>query len=257
MYHIIISYIKFLLTSTNQHNIHSPFVYKFTTSCLYRLSHKFDIDFKQFRMSLISNKSILQVVDYGAGSRRFKNNMRPISEISKNAGISNRRGKLLFQIVQYFKPKNILEIGTSLGLSTYCLSKGHPAAQVISLEGCPNTAKIAKQQLKKFDCNNVKIIIGEFNKTLHDPLKTKSFDLIFFDGNHQKKATISYFEQALKNINNKSVFIFDDIHWNKEMEMAWSYIKNHEKVTISIDTFQWGIVFFRKEQVKEHFTIRI
>ena len=40
------------------------------------------------------------------------------------------------------------------------------------------------------------------------------------------------------------------------MEEAWEIIKKHPKVTVTIDTFQWGIVFFRSEQVKEDFIVR-
>ena len=160
-------------------------------------------------------------------------------------------------MVQYFEPEKILEIGTSLGLATSCLSLGNPLAQILTLEGCPNTAKVAEKHLKKNNCDNVEIIIGEFKNTLPNVLKNNTFDLIYFDGNHKMEPTIDYFKKAVKNTKNNSVFIFDDIHWNKEMEHAWNYIKNHKEVTISIDTFQWGIVFFRKEQNKQHFTIRI
>jgi predicted O-methyltransferase YrrM len=81
--------------------------------------------------------------------------------------------------------------------------------------------------------------------------------LIYFDGNHSKEATLEYFELLLPTINNETVWIFDDIHWSPAMEAAWEVIKNHPKVTVTIDTFQWGIVFFRTEQPKEHFVIRV
>ena len=81
--------------------------------------------------------------------------------------------------------------------------------------------------------------------------------MVYFDGNHQKAATLEYFQHCLQFVNNESFFIFDDIHWSKEMESAWEEIKKHPKVKVTIDTFQWGIVFFRKEQEKEHFIIRV
>ncbi|HEX9151561.1 MAG TPA: class I SAM-dependent methyltransferase, partial [Flavobacterium sp.] len=81
--------------------------------------------------------------------------------------------------------------------------------------------------------------------------------LIYFDGNHSKIATLNYFELLLPTITNESVWIFDDIHWSSAMEEAWEIIKKHPKVTVTIDTFQWGLVFFRREQEKEHFVIRI
>ena len=260
MYHYLISYINFLINSTNQHGIHSPFVYDFTTKCLYKKNKnnkKIIKILNEYRNSLLSNKNIIYVTDFGAGSRVFKSNKRSISAIAENAGISKKRGNLLFNIVQYFKPQQILEIGTSLGIATTSLSLGNPNARIITLEGCPETVKITKNQFNKFKLDNIKIRVGEFKNTLSQIVNKNKFDLIYFDGNHQKEATINYFRQCLTTIHEETIFIFDDIHWNKEMEQAWDYIKNHEKVTVSIDTFQWGIVFFRKEQPKEHFIIRI
>ncbi len=150
-----------------------------------------------------------------------------------------------------------MEIGTSLGISTAGLHLGNPDANIITLEGCTNTAAIAKKNFRKFDFKNIELIIGRFDKTLHKVLQHKTYDLIYFDGNHQKEPTINYFEKCLQHIHNDSVFIFDDIYWSKGMSLAWQHIKQHPKVTITVDTYYWGIVFFRKEQKKEHFRIRL
>ena len=89
------------------------------------------------------------------------------------------------------------------------------------------------------------------------PSLDTEFDMIFIDGNHQKEATLSYFENLLPKAHNDTIFIFDDIYWSKDMTEAWEAIKKHPKVTVSIDTFFWGFVFLRTEQAKEHFTIRL
>jgi len=254
------SFFSFLFASTNQHGIHSPFIYDLTTKCFYAHQKKYKEQFdkiRSYRNSLLKNNLSIEVTDFGAGSRVFKSNNRKVSDIAKNAGISKKRAELLIKIAQYFKPNHILEIGTSLGIGTACLSLGNPNAKIISLEGCPETAKIAMDQFKKFNLNNNKVEVGNFESTLPKNLLDKKYDLIYFDGNHQKEATINYFEQCLHTVHNDSVFIFDDIHWSKGMEEAWNYIKDHKKVTVSIDTYQWGIVFFRKEQPKEHFVIRV
>jgi predicted O-methyltransferase YrrM len=88
-------------------------------------------------------------------------------------------------------------------------------------------------------------------------LSATNYDLIYFDGNHSQQATLQYFEDLLPTITNHSVWIFDDIHWSTDMEATWEVIKKHPKVTVTIDTFYWGFVFFRFEQVKEHFVIRV
>lgn len=252
------SYLKFLWNSKNEHGVHSPFVFHLLTKCFYDKKPKPEyLILKNYRKSLLENKNFIEVTDFGAGSKVFKSNRRQISQIASTAGISPKRAELLFRVTQYFKPNNILEIGTSLGLATSALALGDTNAKVTTLEGCPETAKQAQLQLQKFDCNEVENVIGEFESFLvPENLRSKTYDLIYFDGNHSKKATLAYFELLLSTIHNDSVWIFDDIHWSQEMEEAWEIIKNHPKVTVTIDTFQWGFVFFRYEQEKEHFVIR-
>lgn len=251
------SYFQFLWHSKNEHAVHSPFVFNLLTKCFYDKKQKPEYAIlKEYRKQLLENNKTIEVTDFGAGSKVFKSNTRKISKIAKTAGITKKRAQLLFRITNYFQPVTILEIGTSLGLATSTLSLGNSKASVITLEGCPNTALIAKKKLQWFNCNNVKLVITEFESYLKEK-KPKNQNLIFFDGNHSKKATLNYFELLLPTITNETVWIFDDIHWSSDMEEAWGIIKNHPKVKVTIDTFQWGIVFFRHEQEKEHFVIRV
>lgn len=252
------SYLNFLWHSTNEHGVHSPFVFNLLTKCFYDKKPKPEYQIlTNYRKSLLENKNFIEVTDFGAGSKVFKSNKRQISKIASTAGISPKRAELLFRVTNYFKPQNILEIGTSLGLATSALALGSTNAKVTTIEGCPQTGGTAKNQLDKFDCKNVESIISEFESFLiSENLNSKIYDLIYFDGNHSKKATLEYFNLLLPTINNDSVWIFDDIHWSPEMEEAWEIIKNHPKVKVTIDTFQWGFVFFRYEQEKEHFVIR-
>jgi predicted O-methyltransferase YrrM len=263
------SYLKFLWHSKNEHAVHSPFVFTLITKCFYDTKNKPEYSvLREYRNSLLTNKNTIEVTDFGAGSKVFKSNTRQISKIAKTAGISPKRAELLFRIATYFQPESVLEIGTSLGLATSALSFGNPKAKITTLEGCPNTMAIAKTQFQKFGLTDVNSVVTEFNgylkkrksslnTTEHYKLNTEHFSLIYFDGNHSKKATLAYFELLLPTITNDTVWIFDDIHWSAEMEEAWKIIKNHPKVTVTIDTFQWGLVFFRHEQPKEHFVIRV
>ena len=254
------SYLKFLWNSKNEHGVHSPFVFNLVTKCFYDRKPKPEYSIlKKYRNSLLENKSKIEVVDFGAGSKVFNSNTRQIAKIAKTAGITRKRAELLFRIVNYFQPSTILEIGTSLGLATSALALGNPKAKITTLEGCPNTMAIAKNQLQLLNINNVELVNIEFKNYLQKFSKTiplGGLDLIYFDGNHSKNATLEYFELLLPTITNNSVWIFDDIHWSTEMDEAWEIIKNHKEVRVTIDTFQWGLVFFRKEQEKEHFVIR-
>jgi predicted O-methyltransferase YrrM len=257
------SYLKFLWLSKNEHAVHSPFVFNLLTKCFYDTKSKPEYSLlKQYRNSLLQNKNTIEVTDFGAGSRVFKSNKREVAQIAKTAGITPKRAELLFRIVNYFQPDTLLEIGTSLGLATSALALGSRSvgtkAKITTLEGCPNTMAIAKNQLLLLNVTNVESVVSEFGDYLQSQnLKSKIYNLIYIDGNHQKQATLDYFELLLPTITNDTVWIFDDIHWSAEMEEAWEIIKKHPKVTVTIDTFQWGLVFFRYEQPKEHFVIRV
>ena len=256
--HIILAYIKFLLRSTNQHGVHSPFIYDLLTKCLYvKKEMPAHLNIRAYQKAVLNDSRIIKVTDFGAGSRVFKSEERKISAIAKNAGISERRAILLNKLVSYFNFKSGLELGTSVGIASAAITQNN-SIKLTTVEGCPETANIAQHYFDKFNLKNIQIQIGEFDNSIKRILENRSsFDLVYFDGNHQKIPTLKYFRSLLPLAHNDSVFIFDDIHWSKEMEAAWEEIKEHPKVRVTIDCFFWGIVFFRKEQEKEHFTIRL
>ena len=259
--HQIIAYIKFLLKSTNQHGVHSPFVYDLLTKCLYIKEEKPAYKkIKSYIQAVLTDSKIIKVTDFGAGSRVFKSADRKVGAIAKNAGIPLHRAILLNKLVSYFQFKTGLELGTSVGIASAAIAQNNPI-QLTTLEGCPETAGVAQEYFDKFNLENIDLKVGEFDDLLktitENPEKQLPLDLIYFDGNHKKKPTLKYFETLLPLAHNNSVFIFDDIHWSIEMEEAWEEIKAHPEVHVTIDSFFWGIVFFRKEQEKEHFRIRL
>lgn len=252
-----VQYIKFLLNSTNQHGVHSPFVYNLITKCFYDTKpYSGYKGIYHYKKALLKNKSVIAVTDLGAGSQIMKYKNRCISKIAKNAGTTNKRAKLLFRLMQYLKPKNILELGTSLGIATNAMSLGSKKSSITSVEGCSNIYKFSENFLNQNSIKNTLLINGDFSNEIKK-LTSNTYDLIFFDGNHQKHSTLHYFESLLDTAHNNSLFIFDDIYWSKEMTEAWDIIKQHPKVTVTIDTFFWGFVFFRTKQAKEHFKVRI
>ena len=253
----LLQYLKFLFTSTNQHGVHSPFVYDLVTKCLYAKTDKgIENKLKAYRKALLSNTNTINFTDFGAGSKRLKTSNRCVKQIAKTSGTTLKRAKLLYRIVDYIKPKHILELGTSLGIATQAMALGSEDAKVTTIEGCPSTAAVAKQQLEQFHIKNVTLKTRPFEDHL-GTLSQHHWDLIFVDGNHQKEANLHYFETLLTSVTNDSVVILDDIYWSKPMTEAWETIKQHPKVTVTIDTFFWGLVFFRKEQNKENFKIRV
>nr|WP_242086032.1 class I SAM-dependent methyltransferase [Aestuariivivens sediminis] len=257
MFYNIIPYIKFLFKSTNQHGVHSPFVFQLITSCFYdKTPYPAYEAIVRYRHTLLQDGTQIKVVDLGAGSQVMTAGNRRVSTIAKHAGTPLKRAKLLYRLNHYLKCDTILELGTSLGIASHALHLGNPKAHITTLEGCPNTAAYAKQAFEAQGITRITSIVGPFEDTIHQ-LTAPTYDLVFFDGHHQKAATLHYFELLIDRAHNDSVFIFDDIHWSKGMTEAWETIKRHPRASVTLDTFFWGVVFFRKEQAKEHFTIRV
>ena len=236
--------------------MHSPFVYDLVTKCFNdkKIYPEYEI-LKSHRKALRSDSSMVEMKDFGQGSRVFKGNARKVSAVVKNAGMRKKRQKLLFRMAKYFKSETILELGTSLGLGTVALSLSNEFSAINTVEGCPNTLSKAQEYFEKFNLHNIQIHQELFSEFLENT--STQFDLIFIDGDHNGERTLGYFNSLLNNVHNDSLIIFDDIYWSKDMTVAWQKIIANEKVTVSIDTFQWGLVFFRKEQPKQHFVIRI
>lgn len=255
--HQILSYIKFLLKSSNQHGVHSPFVYNLVTKCFYdKTIYPEYKALETYRSELLQNDEIITVTDFGSGSKVFNSNKRAIKAIAKTSGTTLKNTKLLFRLLRYFQPAGVLELGTNLGIGTYAMALGNPKASITTIEGCKEVIKVAEQNLIANGISNISIVQGDFKTAIQELTKNK-WDLIFFDGDHSKEATLAYFEMLLPTADNDSVFIFDDIYWSKGMTAAWEIIKEHPQVTLTVDIFNWGIVFFRKEQAKEHFKIRV
>jgi predicted O-methyltransferase YrrM len=254
-------YVTYLFTASNGkgHGVHSPFVFDFITHVLNdnRIFYAYE-ELENLRGSLRSDRTILTIEDFGAGSAISNSNRRSVSSIARTALKPKKFGQLLFRMVDHYKAKTIIELGTSLGITTGYLASGNISGQVLTFEGASEVAKLARQNFQKLSLNNITVVEGDFNVTLQPQLdKIAHLDFAFVDGNHQENPTIFYFEQLLTKANENSIFIFDDIHWSQGMEEAWKYIQNHPAVTLTIDLFFIGLVFFRKEQkVPQHFSIR-
>ena len=251
-------YFQFLFNSKNEHSLHSPYVFELYTKIIQSKTNFLVFEqIENLRKKLLKNRSIIEITDFGAGSKIYKTNRREIRQIAKSAEKNPKFGKLLFRLIQHFKPKTIFDLGTSLGITTVYESKAYESSQIFTFEGCKATATIAQQNFDKLDCKNIKLIVGNIDETLPIELsKIKQLDFAFFDANHRFEPTTRYFELCLKKATEESVFVFDDIHWSDEMHEAWQVIKNHPQVMISIDLFHVGLVFFRKSQPKQDFILR-
>jgi len=197
MWYPIKSYLQFLLKSSNQHGVHSPFVYDLVTNCFYDNKEYSEYQkIKAFRNELLQNSETIEITDFGAGSRVFKSNTRKISSIAKNAGIPFKRQKLLFRITKYFNSKTILELGTSLGLGTASMAFANDSTIITTVEGCKETAKVAEAKFSKYALSTIQLQNATF-KDFFNKNKSDTYDLVYIDGNHNKKNTLQYLEYLL------------------------------------------------------------
>lgn len=258
---LALKYFRYFFTASNGkgHGVHSPFVFEFITNVLNdKTKYAYYKNIEELRQQLKRDNTLLTIEDFGAGSRIHASYKRKVRDIATSSLKPKKFSQLLFRIARFYKAINILELGTSLGITTAYLVSANANNKVITMEGAKEVAEIARKNFQLLQLKNIDVVVGDFDSNLSGVLHNfSSIDLTFIDGNHRKEPTINYFEQLLSKTANNSIVVFDDIHWSKEMEEAWEYVKQHTSVTLTIDLFFIGIVFFRHEQLeKQHFTIR-
>ena len=255
---LLTAYISHQLTAKTRHGTHSPFVYNLVDEIIYNRTPRIVYnEIESQRQRLLQDNRIITFKDLGAGSHYNNNKKKSVKTIASNALKAPKWAQLIHRIAEWRKAKTIIELGTCLGVTTSYLAKAVPQASVTSVEGCPETAAVARENISSTNNSNVQVLVGNFDTVLPELLNTQdNVDFVYFDGNHRKEATLNYFELCLQKANEDSVFIFDDIHWSQGMEEAWEIIKNHPKVTVTIDLFAIGLVFFKGGQRKEHFKIK-
>lgn len=250
------NYIIHFLTARNTggYGVHSPYLFHFTRFIL-KNNHRFYVfgEIEKTRLALKNDKRLVQIEDYGTGSNRTEK----ISSITSNSLQSPKFAQLFFRIINHYKMRNILELGTSLGITTSYLAASSNDINCVTLEGSSQIANIATANFQLLKLDNIKTIVGNIDDTLEKSLnEIKTLDFVYFDANHTYEAVIAYFKMCLPYINTKTIFVFDDIYWSAGMKTAWDTIKNDASVSSTIDLFQVGIVFFNPDLHKKHFKMR-
>jgi predicted O-methyltransferase YrrM len=253
-------YLRFWYKASNAkgHGMHSPFVFDFILHVLHNRSHyQHPPEIEQLRRRLLQDHRMIPVVDLGAGSRKGNEMEREVAALARSALKPPRLAQMLFRAARHYQPASIIELGTSLGITTAYFSKAVPAAHITTIEGSSIVARLAAEHLQELSCTNVTVVNGNFDEALPLALDQGLVDMAYVDGNHRYEPTIRYFEWLVERAHEGSVMIFDDIHWSAEMEKAWEVIRNDRRVCYSIDLFFLGFIFFRPAfRVKQNFSIR-
>ncbi len=210
-------------------------------------------DIEKIRKSLLKNEKLLKLVDLGAGSKFSKNQYRTVKSIAKRSLSPKWQCEVMYNLVKEFHCQNIIELGTSFGISTAYLADANRFGKVYTIEGDEAIASIAMQTFASLGLKNIKSNIGSFDIVLPAILeKMDTVDFAFIDGNHQKEATLKYSDFLLNKCNETSVLVFDDIYWSNGMQEAWKIIKNNPKVSCALDFYSFGVILFNKRYSGHH-----
>ncbi|KYP15068.1 class I SAM-dependent methyltransferase [Flavihumibacter sp. CACIAM 22H1] len=258
-FRLAVKYLYYWITAANGkgHGIHSPFVFALIRDVLNDRGEYYAFStIEALRLRLELDKSAIEVLDLGAGGAGTR--QVPISTLTKRTSKSKKLGRLLFRLTNYFQPKTMVELGTSMGLSAAYLYAGNRTGNLITLEGAPAVAAQARENFRQLSFNDIRVVTGNFDHTLEPLLsELQQVDFAYVDGNHRYEPTLRYFDLLKAKRSNQSVLVFDDIHWSQEMEAAWEKIKQDPAVRCTIDLFFIGLVFFTDSfKHPQHFTIR-
>lgn len=250
-------YLWYFLNAVDEHSLHSPFIYKIYTELIKpdQRNKRFDV-IEDCRKKLKKDNRSIQIEDFGSGSHWTSSPIRKISRIARYSATAPKYSRLNYRLIEGYQSENIIELGASFGINTLYMAAGNPNAQVYTLEGCPETAKIARKNFDSLAAGNIDLRVGNIDHTLPPILnQIDRVDFVYIDANHSYEATRRYFEMLLPKLTHNSVMIFDDIHWSRGMEYAWQEIVAHRQTTLTIDLFQVGLVFFKPLYSKQHYII--
>ena len=247
------SFINHWLDAVDEHSVHSPFFFDFYNKVIHK---KNEVDFSEIekvRSNLLKNDTVVHVKDLGAKSPLFKNSERNISKIAATSLSERNQCELLYHIANYFEATTILELGTSMGITSLYLSTIEKS-KVTTFEGNAAMANIALTNFEYFDKKNIELIEGNIDETLPDYLQNPTkIDFVLIDANHRYEPTLRYFNWLSKRMSNRGVIVIDDIYYSKEMARAWNELKKHNLVYGSVDLYKCGILFFDLTLNKQHF----
>jgi predicted O-methyltransferase YrrM len=240
------------------HGMHSPFVYDLIRHVLMdEKSYPAYEVAERYKEQLLQDERTVSVEDPGAGSGLVPARMRRVCDIARTSAKHKRYGRLLYRMASYYGSGNILELGTSLGVTATYLAGVPGLAKLVTVEGVPAIADLAQVHFESSLISKVDLVRGDFDDVLPGILNSFTPDLVFIDGNHREEPTLRYFEQFSSSAHQGTILVFDDIHWSEGMEAAWRKICADPRVRLSVDLFFIGLVFYNPDfREKQHFSIR-
>lgn len=253
-YHQLKAYIKHWLTVVDQHSIHSPFFFDFYKKVIQKKedTHHF-IEIEKIRSQLLSNQTKLAIEDLGAGSHKLNGPKRKLADIAATSLAPAKYARLYHNIIKFQKAVNVVELGTSLGITSLYLATNEEC-HVTTFEGSHALADVALTNFEYFNKRNIELIEGNIHYTLPEFVQNPAkINFVLMDANHRYEATLHYFDLMMRRLTEKSIVVIDDIHWSEEMERAWNELRKSQLVYGSVDLFHCGILFFDPALNQQHY----
>ncbi|NNC82097.1 MAG: class I SAM-dependent methyltransferase [Flavobacteriales bacterium] len=248
------SYLRYRKASVNRHGVHSPFLFDLIEKVFKGPSTGIS-EIEEVRKGFLNDDSPIDFEEHGAGSSfKQRKSTATAASIASRSLSTPAQCMFLHRLCAHRSAKHILELGTSLGVSTaYLASAG---AEVHTIEASAAVHHMAQSRFgPRFP--SIQWHLGPFDEQLPKVLQESDpFDVVYVDGNHREASTVQYVEAIIPHLSEDAVMILDDIHWSEGMERAWDTVRDHREVTLSVDVFWCGMLFFKKGLSGEHFTIR-
>jgi predicted O-methyltransferase YrrM len=254
VFHQAKAFVLHWLNEVGEHSIHSPYFFDFYRKVILgRTDPLVYAEIEKLRSNMLVDQTLLAIEDLGAGSAVHKSDRRSIADIAHTSISSRRRAELYTRIAAYCNAKRIVELGSGLGVTALYLAQ-QKESHIFTFEGSPALINVSLTNFEYFNQQNIRLIEGNIDVTLGDFLQDPAkLNFVLMDANHRYAATIRYFNQLVRRMNERSLMVVDDIHWSAEMEKAWEELRHHELVYGSADLFGCGILFFDPTLTRQHY----
>lgn len=230
------------------YDVHAPKAFSYLGEVVEDDRHFYWFDMiRQLRLRYAASAERIEVTDLGAGSQAHASRERRVRDIAASSATPPRFGEYLLKTADWCDARYMLELGTNLGIGTAYLAGALPAdGRLISIDADAAVLAHARAALKPLPTRGeVRLVHGAFVDRLPEALASlPRVDLAFVDGHHDEEATKRYFAAIAQHTHAGSVVILDDVHWSAGMEAAWDWVKRQPGVSLSIDLYRWGVVFF-------------
>lgn len=165
--------------------------------------------------------------------------------------------ELTFRLINYFDPKIIIFAGAEFSAAPLYMAAAKAEATIFAAESTMQAAKVLEQCSRRANIRNISLISPNKDKTLRDLLSSvEKIDMVYFNTSASASRLPEYYEMFKSKADNDSVFIFEKPRHTKQSAEFWNSVQKDSDISLSLDLYGIGIVFFKKELSKQHFLIK-